>query len=180
QESVWQNLPGSQRDNPRAIRAALTEGEVLASDRRVRFVGLDAYEAAGGAVRRDLFDADDGGYVRDIALLDALVLRGLETVADEVRAEGWKWVEARPSFGWSEQQDFRQGDPIEVALPDDIEAEADSLRTEHDELCDSDDPEDGTRVEAIERRLDEIDAMGRIWPDELKACAGAVVSLSHA
>src|SRR5208337_5647521 len=54
------------------------------------------------------------------------------------------------------------------------------LRTEHDELCDSDDPEEGERQEAIERRLDEIDAMARIWPDELKACAGAVVSLSHA
>jgi len=180
QESVWQNLPGSQRDNPRAIRAALTEGEVPASDRRARFVGLDAYEAAGGAVRRDLFDADNGGYVRDIALLDALVLRKLETVADDVRAEGWKWVEARPSFGWNEQQDFRQGDTVDVPLPDDIEAEADSLRAEYDELCDSDDSEAGERLQAIGRRLDEIDAMARVWPDELKACAGAVVSLSHA
>jgi ParB family transcriptional regulator, chromosome partitioning protein len=180
QESVWQNLPGYQRDNPRAIRQALTEGEVSATDRRVRFVGLDAYEAAGGAVRRDLFDADNGGYVSDIALLDALVLRRLETVAEDVRAEGWKWIEARPSFGWNEQQDFTQGDPVDVPLPDDIEAEADSLRTEYDELCDSDDSEAGARQEAIGRRLDEIDAMARVWPDELKACAGAVVSLSHA
>jgi ParB family transcriptional regulator, chromosome partitioning protein len=180
QESVWQNLPGYQRNNPRTIRAALTEGEVPASDRRVRFVGLDAYEAAGGAVRRDLFDADNGGYVSDIALLDTLVLRRLETVADDVRAEGWKWVEARLSFSLNERQDFRDGDPVDVPLPDDIEAEADSLRTEHDELCDSDDSEAGARLEAIERRLDEIDAMARVWPDELKACAGAVVYLSHA
>ena len=35
-------------------------------------------------------------------------------------------------------------------------------------------------MQAIEQRLDEIDAMARIWPDELKACAGAVVYLSHA
>jgi ParB family chromosome partitioning protein len=145
----------------------------------VRFVGLDAYEAAGGAVRRDLFDADNGGYVSDIALLDALVLRRLETVADDVRAEGWKWVEARLSFSLNERQDFRDGDPVDVPLPDDIEAEADSLRTEYDELCDSDDSEAGARQEAIERRLDEIDAMARVWPDELKACAGAVVFLSH-
>ncbi len=185
QESVRRNLPGGQRDNPRAIRQALTEGEVPASDRRARFVGLDAYEAAGGTVRRDLFDADNGGYVRDIALLDGLVLRKLETVADAVRAEGWKWVEARPSFGWNEQQDFRQGDTIDAPLPDDIQGEADSLQAEYEELRDSldagDDQDDeaGARLQAIERRLDEIEAMARVWPDDLKACAGAVVSLSH-
>ena len=37
-----------QRGNARAIRQALTEGDVPSRDRRVRFVGLDAYEAAGG------------------------------------------------------------------------------------------------------------------------------------
>jgi ParB family chromosome partitioning protein len=34
-------------------------------------------------------------------------------------------------------------------------------------------------MQAIEKRLDEIDAMTRIWPDELKARAGAVIYLSH-
>ena len=34
-------------------------------------------------------------------------------------------------------------------------------------------------MQAIEQRLDEIDAMTRVWPDELKARAGAVVYLSH-
>ncbi len=179
QESVWRSLAGWQRRNPRAIREALTQGEVPASDRRVRFVGLDAYEAEGGAVRRDLFDAEGGGYVRDIPLLDALVMRRLETVADEVRAEGWKWVEARPSFGWDEQRDFRRGDTTDVPLPEDIGAEADSLHAEYDELCDSDDSEAGERLQAIERRLKEIDAMARVWPEGLKACAGAVVYLSH-
>jgi ParB family chromosome partitioning protein len=180
QESVWQNLPNWQRDNARAIRQALTEGEVSVSDRRVRFVGLDVYEAEGGFVRRDLFDADNGGTIPDIALLDALVLRKLETVAEAVRAEGWKWVEVRPSFSLNERQDFQKGDTIEVPLPGDIEAEADSLRAAYDELCDSDESEDDARFEAIARRLDEIDDMARIWPDELKACAGAVVYLSHA
>ena len=34
-----------------------------ASDRRAVFVGLDAYEAAGGVVLRDLFQSDDGGWL---------------------------------------------------------------------------------------------------------------------
>ena len=97
-------------------------------DRRVRFVGLEAYEAAGGAVRRDLFDPEDGGSVQDVALLDALVRRKLETVADEVRAEGWKWTEARLSFGWDEQKAFVCGEPVEAPLSEDMQAEASNCR----------------------------------------------------
>ena len=41
--------------DPEDIRTALTQDEIAASDKRARFVTLDAYEAAGGAVRRDLF-----------------------------------------------------------------------------------------------------------------------------
>ena len=85
-------------------------------DRRVRFVGLEAYEAAGGAVRRDLFEPEDGGFVQDVALLETLVRQKLESIADEVKAEGWNWTEARLSFGWDEQKAFACGEPVEAAL----------------------------------------------------------------
>ena len=75
-------------------------------DRRVRFVGLEAYEAAGGVVRRDLFESEGGGTVQDVALLETLVRGKLEAVADDVKAEGWNWTEARLSLGWDEQKAF--------------------------------------------------------------------------
>ncbi|MDP3400398.1 MAG: chromosome partitioning protein ParB, partial [Brevundimonas sp.] len=37
-----------------AIRRAMTEAKVRVDDRRARFVGVEVYEAAGGAVLRDL------------------------------------------------------------------------------------------------------------------------------
>jgi hypothetical protein len=46
-------------------RRLLTEGAVRASDRRAQFVGIDAYQAAGGDVMRDLFQQDDGGWLGD-------------------------------------------------------------------------------------------------------------------
>jgi ParB family chromosome partitioning protein len=55
----------------------LTERAVRGSDKRARFVGLDAYEAAGGNVLRDLFEADDGGWLEDVALLERLVAEKL-------------------------------------------------------------------------------------------------------
>jgi ParB family chromosome partitioning protein len=183
QERVWDGLAEWQRDNPRSIREALTESDVPSHDRRVRFVGLEAYEAAGGAVRRDLFESEHGGFVQDIALLEALVRRKLEAIADAVKAEGWKWTEARLSFGWDEQKAFLCGEPVEADLSEDTQAEARQSQAEHEALRnadhDDDDGEAEARMQAIEERLDEIDAMTRIWPDELKARAGAVVYLSH-
>ena len=50
------------------IRSAASSprAPVRASDRRARFVGVDAYEAAGGVVLRDLFQHDDGGWLEDV------------------------------------------------------------------------------------------------------------------
>ena len=60
----------------------LTENAVRASDKRALFVGVDAYEAAGGIVLRDLFQSDDGGWLQDVGLLDRLVAEKLEGDAE--------------------------------------------------------------------------------------------------
>ncbi|WP_332054423.1 hypothetical protein [Reyranella sp.] len=61
QEQVWESLQRSYSQEPYQTRRMLTERTVRASDRRALFVGLDAYEQAGGIVLRDLFQQDDGG-----------------------------------------------------------------------------------------------------------------------
>ena len=54
QEQIWDNVSRSQLDEPYQIRRMLTENTVRASDRRAQFIGLDAYEQAGGAVPASL------------------------------------------------------------------------------------------------------------------------------
>lgn len=76
QEALFDRLQGSwEADRPDAIRRALMEHAVSASDRRARLIGLDAYQAAGGRVRHDLFEEDC--YLEDPALLDQLVMQRL-------------------------------------------------------------------------------------------------------
>lgn len=80
--------------NPRAssnaVRTALTQGEVTANDKRVRVVTLEAYEAAGGAVRKDLFiEGPNGTFVQDIDLLDKLFADRISAELDALKAEGW-------------------------------------------------------------------------------------------
>lgn len=77
QVQVWDAVKNSWNEEPYAIRRMLTETSVRASDRRAVFVGVDAYEAAGGVVLRDLFEGDDGGWLEDPALLDGLVAEKL-------------------------------------------------------------------------------------------------------
>jgi hypothetical protein len=59
----------------------LTEGAVRASGKRVLFIGIDVYEAAGETVLRDLFQADDG----------ARPLSGLRLVRHALRARILVW-----------------------------------------------------------------------------------------
>lgn len=91
QEAVFETLqPWEQAGH---IRRRLMEDRVRASDRRAVFVGVEAYEAAGGVVERDLFAEDHGGYFVSVPLLEQLAIEKLEALATEVIAAGWKWAE---------------------------------------------------------------------------------------
>jgi ParB family transcriptional regulator, chromosome partitioning protein len=78
QEQVWDNTQHAWERSASNLRRLLTEKQISASDRRARFVGVEAYLAAGGTVERDLFDAEHEGYLTDPALLDQLVAERIE------------------------------------------------------------------------------------------------------
>ena len=79
------------RNTPYVIKRALMEEVNTASDRRALLVGRDAYEAAGGKVREDLFGEDV--YFLDSDILDRLTREVLEAERQTLLAAGWKWVE---------------------------------------------------------------------------------------
>lgn len=91
QEEVYSGLREWNR-SPDTIRRALTQGGLSTSHRLARFVGMQAYEAAGGQVMRNLFDAEDEAILADGALVEQLATAKLETVAAAVKTEGWSWV----------------------------------------------------------------------------------------
>lgn len=108
QERTWFDAQPWDK-TPAALRRRLTVGEVeAAGSALVRFVGIDAYEAAGGVVRRDLFDDEQSRFLSDPALLECLAGEKLKALAGAVREEGWKWVEARLSV---DSQALRQFAP---------------------------------------------------------------------
>ena len=87
QDQVWDRLQSAYNKDPHVIRRMLTEGAVRASDKRAVFIGVDGYEEAGGTVLRDLSQGDNGGWLRDVLLVERLVAERLEREAAMVRAD---------------------------------------------------------------------------------------------
>lgn len=178
QERILSDLDGW-HCSPDRIRRALTEDEVPTSDKRVRFIGIDAYLAAGGTLRQDLFSEEDTGYVQDTALLDRLVSEKLAGLAAEVKTEGWQWVNTVADLDYQMLSSFTRMHPDDVDLPDGEQSELDRLTEEYDALVDSDGDEASERLDALQQRIDEISELGQSWSAEALATAGAVVSIGY-
>ena len=157
QEQVWEQIRNSWQKEPFQIRRLLTETSVRASDKRAVFVGIDAYEAAGGIVLRDLFQSDDGGWLQDVALLDRLVSEKLAVIADEIGAEGWKWVEAAVNVPYGVTHGLRQIEGVPLDITAEEQATRDALQAELDRL--TDEYQDADELpDAVDTRLGEIEA----------------------
>ncbi|MFZ5712951.1 MAG: ParB/RepB/Spo0J family partition protein [Bradyrhizobium sp.] len=157
QEQVWDNACRSSHDEPYQIRRALTENTVRASDRRARFVGVDAYEQAGGAVERDLFQHDDGGWFQDVALLDRLAIEKLTAQAETVAKEDWKWITVAVDFPFGHATGLRELDGRPADLTAEEQATVDALNAEHAKL-ESDYQDADELPDDVDQRLGEIEA----------------------
>jgi ParB family chromosome partitioning protein len=156
QEQVWDAVKDSWQKEPYQIRRMLTETAVRASDKRTVFVGVDAYEAAGGIMLRDLFQSDDGGWLQDPALLDRMVAEKLKTAADRVAEEGWKWIEVAVSFPYGHVHGLRELSGTTVDLTDEERATREALREEYDRI-EAEYSEADELPDEIDQRLGEIE-----------------------
>ncbi|WP_298822526.1 ParB/RepB/Spo0J family partition protein [uncultured Roseibium sp.] len=182
QMKVWNALPSYGR-YASAIKQALSGAGISGTDKRLRFIGgLDAYEAAGGAVKRDFFDDRSGGYAMDIALVEKLVADKLDVEAEAIKAEGWKWIETVSEIDWQALQDYDRRYPEQGELTEEQAAEQEALEARYHELelCDE--------TEETEKELNElgekITALELILERETYApedieIAGVLICLHH-
>ncbi|AIV48193.1 parB-like nuclease domain protein [Burkholderia pseudomallei TSV 25] len=191
QEAAYYDAPQWQR-HPSHLRERLTEREIDAYRHPlVRFVGLDAYEAAGGGVRRDLFAEDDAGvYLTDAALLERLAQDKLAGIAAEVKAEGWAWVDAAPAATYADLQAFQRA-PRERREPNKREAlRIERLQAKMQEVAEAVDAamdaEDEDKADALQEEGERLGEQLQALEDGLqgysgrvKAAAGAIVTIDR-
>jgi ParB family transcriptional regulator, chromosome partitioning protein len=181
QEEVFENLHYNRE--ARIIRRDLTASNVPATERRAIFIGAEAYTEAGGTIIRDLFTEDRGGYYDDPALLEGLVLEKLEGIAADIRAEGWKWVEAYMDFPYG--HGFRRVYPEPAGLLEEDEAAFAAAQEEYERLAeelgsvDEYAPEDEARFMELEAEMALLDGKREAYdPDEF-ARGGVFICLNH-
>lgn len=193
QEAAFYDVPEWRR-NPQALREHLTEREIDATrDALARFVGIKAYEAAGGGVRRDLFSDDSRGvFLTDAALLEAIARDKLAATAETARLDGWAWVEAVPRITSAELHSFQRA-RRDRRTPNKLEAKRiaklQARQQAIDDRLNADDAEDmaeeetsalygendrlGAEIEIIEQTL-------LVFAPETRAIAGVIVTVDHA
>ena len=171
QEKIWKDLPEWSKGDADSIRDTLTEAHIDADSKLARFVTVEAYQAAGGAVLRDLFDAESAGWITDPALLNRLAAEKLEREAESVRAQGWKWVEIMPDVAWDTLRSF---DRIYPTPTEQQQAQIDKLQAERDKI----DDEDSEASRATHRQVREARSEIAFSADD-KAISGAIVTIDQ-
>jgi ParB family chromosome partitioning protein len=173
QVKAYKSLPEWQKTDPAAIRNCLTDRMVEASSKLARFVGLDAYTAAGGATRRDLFG--DEVYLEQPAILSRLADEKLAQLRAELEAEGWGWVEVTPERDWEAINRCGRIQPRLVGAPPELV----DLKSRLDaEIEDAGEDE----LAALEEQLDGVERQLAAYvgfDDTQKQLAGCCVSIGQ-
>ncbi|HVI60090.1 MAG TPA: ParB/RepB/Spo0J family partition protein [Luteimonas sp.] len=189
QRSIWFSGDAYQRW-AHHIRDRITNREINANSGIARFIGLDAYEAAGGTVRRDLFGKD--AWLADRQLLESMAMDRLEATAQELRDDGWSWVEAHITLDYNQLNEYPRGFGDDRAagapLPEADAKRLEAIENRQQEIQDldaddlSDEQEEALRAELddLERQEETIRAgQHMIWPADVKAQSGCLVYLTR-
>ena len=169
------------------MKRLLTEERVPGASAVARFVGVEAYETAGGQVLRDLFARDDeiGVWFEDPVLLEKLATEKLQAAADEL-ATRWKWPTAMIEVAWGDTARYGRIEPQPAERTPEEQAEIGKLEARQAELAELDDDEwtqeTVTEAEAIETCLDEIEGAVEaraMWRREDFSIAGCIVTVAH-
>ncbi|EKS7429352.1 ParB/RepB/Spo0J family partition protein [Enterobacter cloacae complex sp. I2] len=171
-KASWSNAPAH------LIKRAVTDTEISTDSVKFRFIGRDAYEAAGGYVREDLFSQDDGDGTADTVLVERLVQEKLERIAQDIQQrEGWTWSRGRAGRIWYHGEDgkeFVQPDEPDPVYTPEQQQRLDELHEQwngYDSRCDE--------TDALEAEINAIEQAAEVsaWTDEMKSGAGVMVSL---
>ena len=188
QIAVWEQVSAQDyRPSAVQVKRLLTEERVPGRTAIARFVRVEAYEAAGGKVMRDLFadEHENGVWFEDPVLLEKLAMDRLQAAADEL-ATRWKWAVPMIETAWDDTARFGRIEPQPGTPTDGERAEIEKLAARYDELQGMDD-DAWTEVlvseaEAIEARLDEIEGVVEaraVFRREDFAIAGCIVTIGR-
>lgn len=156
---AYESLPEWSKNRPSEIREILTEQVIQASSKLARFVGMDAYVAAGGATRADLFGEEV--YLEQPDLLHNLAEQKLDGIRNALEAEGWGWIEINPERDSTFINRCTRIRPQLMDAPSellDLKARLDTELEELEQMLDETESDESLdRQQAVQDHLDEVE-----------------------
>lgn len=187
QRQAWHTSREWER-HPNHLRRFINRERVDANGSLARFVGLDAYQAAGGESVQDLFSSQC--WLADPKLLDRLAMDKLTAKAEALREAGWSWVDPVLNIDRATLNEYRAlpppedartlyADPAHEARLAKIDARITEIEDiDADEIDDAENAELEDELATLETERSEIlDGAVTDWPASIKAAAGAVVTI---
>lgn len=187
QRQAWHTAREWER-RPDYLRRFITRERVESSSALATFVGLDAYQAAGGEAVQDLFSSQC--WLADPKLLDKLALDKLSAKAEALREAGWSWVDPVLTMDRAALNEYRAleapegattlyADPAHEGRLDQVIARIDAIEdTDADELDDDEQAALSDELAELEQEREEILSEAVVdWPASIKAIAGAIVTV---
>ncbi|MGB8816831.1 MAG: ParB N-terminal domain-containing protein [Rhizobiaceae bacterium] len=186
QEEAVESATASWELNPQNLKNRLTHEALRGNDRMVKFITLDAYVKAGGAVLRDLFASEETVFLTSRSLVCDLAATKMQSECAAFLDKGWKWVEG--SFD-SQPSGYRRIHPKRFELSDDDAGKMAALeKAYHDaEAGHQDvDAEDDNAAAALVAALDAIGRDMNVLQETYirydaaeMACAGVLLCLDY-
>ena len=165
------------------VRRLLTETAVPLDSQLGSFVGAAAYKAAGGKVTRDLFSADEAGFLDDAALVRRLAIEKLEQKAAELRPS-WAWTKAVLDPEYGSIAHYARVRPQPAELPREIAAEIESIEQRLGELEETAEDEwteelmqEAAQLEERRDQLAETTEGLAVYAEKDRARAGCIVTI---
>lgn len=190
QAKVWKEFLANDR-GAWWVKEMLTDKATSSKSKEAVLVGEEAYLAAGGAIRRDLFGEDV--WFEDRPLLLKLFEEKLAVIVSDYEKQGWsfvhvvrdtddlavtRWQRLTPK-GEPSPEDAKRLKQIEREIASD-DKKLVKLRTSDEDATDAQiDEEDALeeKIAAARRERDEIES--RNFTDRQKAVSGVVISFGH-
>lgn len=196
QLEVWNEVKNSRWDNePSDIKSTLLNDAVEADDERLKFVGVQAYQKAGGAIiEADLFadKGDESKTLSDPELLERLAIEKLQKRAAKLQKdEGLAWCEPIINFNLygsdyarvpTTTRDMTKAEAKQYkAIEDKLEAKQKELDAMQESGVEDDEAEEKLcdEIQELEDQRDAIDEACTIPHPDAQQYAGAVVSIDR-
>ena len=186
QMAVWEQLSGmAYQANAYQVERMLTSERVPSHAAIAKFVGVNAYKAAGGSFLRDLFSTESNTWLDDPDLLNELAMAKLTKEADKLSGD-WNWAVPIVELHWQTTAELGRVHPVPGEPTDDEQTAIERHRermvqidnTSKDDWTDALAKEYGAAHSEIARIDGEI-AQRTSFRDEDRAIAGCIVTIDR-